>query len=145
MRQASQPYRAPSVCLFSRCPAPWHMAGIVPQLHQITAQHSTARHATAATTSPEHHAPCAPVLPEPPPLQPPSRELQIAMPWHKCKHHVCAYTLCKSIAYLAAKYSIPLLSFEARAASHRGSTLYCTLHGLSRSSVWDLFEDLGDL
>ncbi|KAL6693064.1 hypothetical protein J3F84DRAFT_381453 [Trichoderma pleuroticola] len=50
-----------------------------------------------------------------------------------------------SIAYMATKYSIPLLSFEARAASHRGSTLYCTLHGLSRSSVWDLVEGLGDL
>ncbi|QYT03229.1 hypothetical protein H0G86_010199 [Trichoderma simmonsii] len=63
------------------------------QLHQITAQH-----ATTATTSPEHHAPCAPVLPEPlqfsPPLQPPSRELQIAMPWHKCKQASCTLTLC---------------------------------------------------
>ncbi|PKK41662.1 hypothetical protein CI102_14453 [Trichoderma harzianum] len=106
------------------------MAGIV---SSVAPNHSTAQHATTATTSPEHHAPCAPVLPEPlqfsPPLQPPSRELQIAMPWHKCKASIMySDTLCMSIAYLAAKYSIPLLSFEARAASHRGSTLYCTLH-----------------
>ncbi|KKP00101.1 hypothetical protein THAR02_07782 [Trichoderma harzianum] len=108
------------------------------------ASRSTAQHATTATTSPEHHAPCAPVLPEPlqfaPPLQPPSRELQIAMPLMAQVQASIMYsdTLCMSIAYsyLAAKYSIPLLSFEARAASHRGSTL---------SSVWDLFEDLGDL
>ncbi|KAL6815181.1 hypothetical protein J3E69DRAFT_359002 [Trichoderma sp. SZMC 28015] len=80
--ETGQPYRAPSIF----------------QLHQITAQHSTAQHATTATTSPEHHAPCAPVLPEPlqfsPPLQPPSRELQIAMPWHKCKQASCTLTLC---------------------------------------------------
>ncbi|KAL6787125.1 hypothetical protein J3E68DRAFT_161366 [Trichoderma sp. SZMC 28012] len=129
-RQASLIEHRLSVCLpllpHSRCPAPWHMAGIV---SSVAPNHSTARNNSNHITRTSCTL-CSRPSRTSSPLQPPSRELQIAMPLMAQVQASIMYsdTLCMSIAYLAAKYSIPLLSFEARAASHRGSTLYCTLH-----------------
>lgn len=133
-REASQPYRAPSVCLFclfldAQHRSIWPASSV--QLHQITAQHSTARNSSNHITRTSCTL-CSRPSRTSPILSPPATSLARTANRHAMAQVQASImysdTLCMSIAYLAAMYSIPLLSFEARAASHRGSTLYCTLH-----------------
>lgn len=105
MRQDNRPALSSTVCLPLLPLLDAQHRGIWPassvQLHQITVQHRTARnnsnHITRTScTLCSRPSRTSPILS---PLQPPSRELQIAMPWHKCKQASCPLTLCACLSH----------------------------------------------
>lgn len=135
MRQDNRPALSSTVCLPLLPLLDAQHRGIWPassvQLHQITVQHRTARNNSNHITRTSCTL-CSRPSRTSPILSPPATSLARTANRHAMAQVQASImysdTLCMSIAYIAAKYSIPVLSFEARAASHRGSTLYCTLH-----------------